>query len=115
MLVTIPEPLPEGEGVPTLEERSERAGTELEMGCAIVLSRELETEEARALGWDFPSGTRFAWSGGGRSPPDRNEGHKERSSGSDVPPDAEGARCERMAAACRAGHGKLDVMKEGTS
>ena len=58
-----------------------------------------------------PARDEFAWSGGGRSPPDRKEGHNERSSGSEVPPDADGAIWERMAAACETDHGASDKLR----
>lgn len=35
----------------------------------------------------------------GSEPPERKDGQRERSSGREVPPDADGAMCERMAAA----------------
>jgi hypothetical protein len=41
-----------------------------------------------------------AGSGGGNAPPDRKDGQSERSSGRDEPPDADGVKCERIAAAC---------------
>jgi len=41
--------------------------------------------------------------GGGREPPDRKEGQRERSSGSEVPVEDEGERWDRMAAACGVG------------
>ena len=96
MLVAAPEPGP-GESAPTLEERSEGAGTELDVGYVTWGSR--EAEEARGFKVGFASWMMFAGSGGGRRPPDKKEGHKARSSGSDVPPEVEGAMCERMAAA----------------
>ncbi len=59
MLVGVPEPRPEAEGVLTLDERSEEAGTELDVGYAIGWSTEA-SEEARALEGGFASWARFA-------------------------------------------------------
>ena len=61
-------------------------GTELEMGCEEV-------------GMEMPF-----WSGAlastlGREPPERKDGHNERSSGREVPDADDGERCERIAAA----------------
>jgi hypothetical protein len=58
-------------------------GTELEVGCAAVSVTV------------SPAG-----SGGGSTPPERKDGQSERSSGRDEPPDADGVKCERIAAAC---------------
>ena len=56
-----------------------REGTELEVGYVVVSS--------------------LAGSGGGNAPPERKDGQSERSSGRDEPPDADGVKCERIAAA----------------
>ena len=69
------------------------AGTELEMGCVWAL-------DAGGEGVPVCVGVRSVFgtaAGGGMRPPERNEGHKERSSGSEAD---EGERWERMAAAC---------------
>jgi len=52
------------------------------------------------VGYDVVSATdSFVGSGGGNTPPERNDGQSERSSGRDEPPDADGVKCERIAAA----------------
>jgi len=58
-------------------------GTELEVGYAVVSV----TDSLVGSG------------GGGNVPPERKDGHSERSSGRDEPPDADGVKCERIAAA----------------
>ena len=62
----------------------EVAGTELEVGCE-------EYDEA-------DDGSRFALMGGGRAPPERKDGQRDLSSGSDVP-DESGDKWDRIAAA----------------
>jgi hypothetical protein len=59
-----------------------RDGTELEVGYVVVSATES-----------------LAGSGGGNTPPERKDGQSERSSGRDEPPDADGVKCERIAAA----------------
>ncbi len=64
-------------------------------------SNDMVAEDERALGVGFTLSCcgPFARSGGGSAPPDIYEGHRERSSGNERPPVAEGSRCERIAAA----------------
>lgn len=57
-------------------------GTELEVGYVVVSVTDS-----------------LVGSGGGNVPPERKDGHNERSSGRDEPPDAVGVKCERIAAA----------------
>ena len=57
-------------------------------------------DEAEEEGFDDSWALLFAEvEGGGRRPPERKEGQRDRSSGNDVPPLAEGEMWERMAAA----------------
>ena len=69
------------------------AGTELEMGCEVWM---LDVDVGVAIGVGLTS-LFGPEAGGGTSPPERKDGHKERSSGKEAD---EGERCERMAAAC---------------
>lgn len=71
-------------------ENVEGAGTELDTGNA-------EELEAGRRGVSSAS----TGSARGSEPPERKDGQRDRSSGREVPPDAEGAMCERMAAASR--------------
>jgi len=59
-----------------------REGTEHEVGYVVVSSTDS-----------------LAAGGGGSAPPERKDGQSERSSGRDEPPDADGVKCERIAAA----------------
>jgi hypothetical protein len=56
------------------------AGTELEVGCACGVKELVESRSDEELG------------GGGSAPPERKEGHRERSSGREVPVEEEGER-----------------------
>lgn len=70
------------------------AGTELDV---LKGGRDSSEEGVALAGVAAP----LAGAGGGRAPPERNDGQSERSSGREVPPVFAGDICERMAAACR--------------
>jgi hypothetical protein len=73
------------------------AGTELDTGwdryedMAVMDVLKVPTEPGCAVGV-LPSAF-------GREPPDKKEGHRERSSGREVPVDEDGDRCDNIAAA----------------
>lgn len=63
-----------------------------------TLSKEVAGTELEVGYTEAPSGSRFELEGGGRAPPERKDGHRDLSSGSDVP-DESGDRWDRIAAA----------------
>lgn len=68
-------------------------GTELEVGYAGPASN----DDGPGLLFALTLGV--AVDGGGNAPPERNEGHKDLSSGKDALPLAVGDKCDRIAAA----------------
>lgn len=68
-------------------------GTELEVGYADPASND------DGPGLLFALALGVTVDGGGNAPPERKEGHKDLSSGRDVPPLDVGDKCDRIAAA----------------
>jgi len=69
---------------------TEWPGTELDVGYAGLASNDFTAVVGE---------TEVAVDGGGKAPPERNDGHNDRSSGNEVPPLALGERCDKIAAA----------------
>lgn len=81
------------------------AGTELEMGCEVWADAvSVALGVGVCLTSSLPGAGAGTEVGGGTRPPERKDGHKERSSGSEA---EEGERCERIAAACTSAKSKL--------
>ena len=75
---------------------TECPGTELDVGNVGLASKDDGPPEVF-----FAVTVDVAVEGGGSVPPDKNDGHRDLSSGRDVPPRPLGDKCDKIAAACK--------------